>query len=68
MARWTLADIPSLAGKQAIVTGGNVGLGYRSALEFARAGAGVVIGCRRPEAGAEAVAILFEGLAQQLEG
>ncbi len=56
MARWTLADIPDLTGKQAIVTGGNVGLGFRSALELAKAGAGVVIGCRRPEAGIAAIA------------
>ena len=56
MARWNLVDIPNLQGKTAIVTGGNAGLGFRSALELAQNGAGVVIGCRRPDAGREAVA------------
>lgn len=55
MARWNLSDIPDLTGKQAIVTGGNVGLGFRSALELARNGAHVVIGCRRPDAGRQAI-------------
>lgn len=56
MKRWTISDIPDLTGKTAIVTGGNAGLGFVSALELARKGAEVVIACRRSDAGADAIA------------
>ena len=51
MARWTLRDIPDLAGRMAVVTGGNAGLGFRSVLELARKRARVVIACRSTEKG-----------------
>lgn len=51
MSIWRLADIPSLKGKVAIITGGNTGLGFKSSLELARAGAQVVIGCRSIDKG-----------------
>jgi NAD(P)-dependent dehydrogenase (short-subunit alcohol dehydrogenase family) len=53
---WTAADIPSQAGKFAIVTGANSGTGYHTALELARAGAEVVIACRNEAKGLTAVA------------
>lgn len=56
MANWSLTDIPDLSGKHAIVTGGNVGLGFRSVLELARNKASVTIACRKPDAGAKAIA------------
>lgn len=46
MPRWTIRDIPDLAGRVAVVTGGNAGLGFRSVLELARKRARVVIACR----------------------
>ena len=46
MAKWTPADMPDQAGKVAIVTGANIGLGYYTALELARKGATVVMACR----------------------
>lgn len=46
MDNWTAEQIPSLAGKLAIVTGANSGLGYYTALELARKGAQVVVACR----------------------
>ncbi|MDI1447052.1 oxidoreductase [Polyangium sp. 6x1] len=55
MANWKLSDIPDLSGKTAVVTGGNVGLGFKSALELARKGAEIVIGCRRLVSGEEAI-------------
>ena len=55
MPRWHLSDIPDLSGKVAIVTGGNVGLGFKSALELAHKGAEVVIACRRADSGQEAI-------------
>jgi NAD(P)-dependent dehydrogenase (short-subunit alcohol dehydrogenase family) len=59
---WTAADVPSLQGLAALVTGGNgypvedrSGLGFHNALELARAGAEVTIASRNQERGAEAV-------------
>jgi NAD(P)-dependent dehydrogenase (short-subunit alcohol dehydrogenase family) len=43
---WTAADIPSLTGKVALVTGANSGLGFESARALARRGAHVIMGCR----------------------
>ena len=45
---WTTADIPSLAGKTAVVTGANRGLGLEIAAGLAGAGAHVVLACRTP--------------------
>jgi NAD(P)-dependent dehydrogenase (short-subunit alcohol dehydrogenase family) len=46
MANWNPSDMPSLAGKLAIVTGANSGLGYYTAMELARKGAQVILACR----------------------
>src|ERR1039457_6010115 len=46
MARWTTDDIPHLAGRTAVVTGANSGLGFETALALARAGARVALACR----------------------
>ncbi len=45
-ARWTVADIPDLTGQTAIVTGGNSGVGFETAIELARHGATTIIACR----------------------
>ncbi|NGP17127.1 SDR family oxidoreductase [Devosia aurantiaca] len=54
MTKWTAKDIPSQAGRTAVVTGTG-GLGYEDALGLARAGARVIIAGRSPQKGAEAV-------------
>jgi NAD(P)-dependent dehydrogenase (short-subunit alcohol dehydrogenase family) len=53
---WTLARIPDLAGRIAMVTGANSGIGYCTARELARRGAHVVLACRDPGRGEQALA------------
>jgi NAD(P)-dependent dehydrogenase (short-subunit alcohol dehydrogenase family) len=53
--RWSEADIPDQRGKTAVVTGANSGIGFRTALELARAGSRVVLTARDREKGARAI-------------
>lgn len=53
---WTTADIPSQAGRLAVVTGATSGLGYETALALAAAGAEVVLASRHETKGAEVLA------------
>ncbi len=51
MTNWTVADLPSFAGRTAIVTGANGGLGEVTARELARVGAHVIVAARDTEKG-----------------
>ncbi len=56
--RWTAAQMPSQSGKTILVTGANSGIGYQAALELARHGGRVFLGCRnavKGEAAAERI-------------
>jgi NAD(P)-dependent dehydrogenase (short-subunit alcohol dehydrogenase family) len=43
---WTAADVPSLAGRVAVVTGANAGIGLETATVLAQRGGIVVLACR----------------------
>jgi NAD(P)-dependent dehydrogenase (short-subunit alcohol dehydrogenase family) len=58
MASWSAAFAPSQAGRTAIVTGANSGIGYHAAAGLAHAGARVVLACRSEDRGREALARL----------
>ncbi|MBB4361728.1 MULTISPECIES: SDR family oxidoreductase [unclassified Bradyrhizobium] len=55
MTDWTTADIPSLAGKTAVVTGATGGLGYETAMALAGAGAIVILTGRNDAKGLRAI-------------
>ncbi|MEE8186124.1 MAG: oxidoreductase [Nitrososphaerales archaeon] len=57
---WTRDDIPDLAGKTIIVTGGNSGLGFETSRAIAARGANVIMACRSIEKG--------EAAAHQIRG
>jgi NAD(P)-dependent dehydrogenase (short-subunit alcohol dehydrogenase family) len=54
--KWTVVDMPDQAGKTAVVTGANSGLGLVISRALARAGAGVVMACRNLGKGERAAA------------
>jgi NAD(P)-dependent dehydrogenase (short-subunit alcohol dehydrogenase family) len=53
--KWTAEQITSQAGKAALITGANSGIGYQAALELARHGAHVLLGCRNEAKGRAAL-------------
>jgi NAD(P)-dependent dehydrogenase (short-subunit alcohol dehydrogenase family) len=54
--KWGAADVPALAGRVAVVTGANTGIGFEAALVLARRGAQVVLACRSAERARDAAA------------
>lgn len=54
--QWTTQDMPSQAGKTAIVTGANSGIGFETAKALAQKGAQVILACRDRSKGEQACA------------
>ena len=57
---WTSADIPDLSRKIIVITGSNSGIGFQTALEFARKNAFVWLACRNEEKANVALARIRE--------
>jgi len=55
---WDVAQLPDLAGKTYLITGGNAGLGYETAVHLGKAGGDLVLACRSMEKGEKAKAAL----------
>jgi NAD(P)-dependent dehydrogenase (short-subunit alcohol dehydrogenase family) len=54
-SKWTTEDMPNLAGKTAVVTGANSGIGYEMVRALIRKGAMVILACRNKDKGEAAV-------------
>jgi NAD(P)-dependent dehydrogenase (short-subunit alcohol dehydrogenase family) len=52
--QWTAADVPDQAGRVAVITGANTGIGYQAAEVLARRGASVVLAVRNTDKGKDA--------------
>nr|XP_019011017.1 pod-specific dehydrogenase [Kwoniella pini CBS 10737]OCF49798.1 pod-specific dehydrogenase [Kwoniella pini CBS 10737] len=60
--KWSIEDIPNQSGKVVLVTGGNSGTGYATALSFYNAGAKVYIACRNEVLAKEAIENIKKGI------
>ena len=55
MSKWTVEDMADQTGRVAIVTGANSGIGFETAKGLAARGATVVLACRNPDKGRDAL-------------
>ena len=56
ITNFTAKDVPNQTGKTFFITGANTGIGFEAAKVFAGKGARVLLGCRNPAKGEDAVA------------
>ncbi|KAK6909679.1 hypothetical protein I203_103700 [Kwoniella mangroviensis CBS 8507] len=66
--KWSIDDIPDQSGNVVLVTGGNSGTGYATALSFYNAGAKVYIACRNEGLAKEAIENIKKGGINSLTG
>jgi NAD(P)-dependent dehydrogenase (short-subunit alcohol dehydrogenase family) len=59
---WTLEKIGLQRGKRILITGANSGIGYHASVELARRGATVVMACRDPKRGGDALTRLRQAV------
>ncbi|WP_308301746.1 oxidoreductase [Frankia umida] len=52
--RWSAAEVPTLRGRTAVVTGANTGIGFEAARVLAARGATTILACRNPVKAQEA--------------
>ncbi len=64
MHRWDATQVPDQAGRTALVTGANSGLGLQTSLQLARAGARVLLACRDPRRAQTAVDTVLRSVPQ----
>ncbi len=55
MAKWTESDVGDQSGRTVLVTGGNSGIGWDAVRVLAAKGANVLLSCRSPERGEDAI-------------
>jgi NAD(P)-dependent dehydrogenase (short-subunit alcohol dehydrogenase family) len=67
MGAWTAADIPDQAGRTAVVTGGNSGLGYETCRALAMRGANVIMAVRDENRGRAAADRLRSGTGREVQ-
>lgn len=56
--KWSIADMPDLSGRVAVVTGANAGIGFEVSRELVKAGATVVFACRSERRGRAAIEVV----------
>ena len=56
--KWTMDEVPSLAGKKFVITGANSGIGFETARACATHGAHIILACRDEKKGERAIAQL----------
>ena len=66
ISNWEKSNIPNLAGKTALITGANSGLGYYTAKALAEKNAHVVIACRSLEKANQTIKKQFDYLFQAI--
>ena len=62
--KWTTANIPSQAGRKAVITGANSGIGFEAALELARNGAELILPARTQAKADDAIRRILQQIPQ----
>lgn len=58
--KWSIEQIPSLKGKNIVITGANSGIGFEAAKVFAAKGGNVILACRNTDKGQSALNAIKE--------